>query len=394
MNKEKSFLSLKDEAFQAIHHRNWEKALTLFQRIYAQNPNDLRAQRKIAEILERLGRKEEALLTYRKVAEAYAKEWFLIEAISLNKMIPRIDPFANEINHRLAQFYQEKLKRGKSFSMPFIFLLSDLEEKELQSFLNHLQIRTFRKGELILDEGEERDSLMILSKGEVKISKRDSKGREVWIRDLRESDCFGEFGFFVDQKRHAKVMAKTDCELLEIPRTELEKILRIHPRVKEVLNELYRKKVLDPLLALSPLFSSLEPKEREEVLKRFKLRVFPPESLLFKGGETSKALYVIKRGEVKISTQDSHRRRVSLGRLGSGNFFGEIGVLMNTPRMAFAETTQRTELLELPKDDLDELCIRFPKLQEAVKEISSRRLVKMKEVLCRKVPQIAKEVGG
>lgn len=393
MNRGK--VSLKEEAFRALSRREWEKALTLFQRICDQNPEDLRSRVKVAELLERLGKREEAISTYREIGEAYAKDGFILEAISVNKILLRLDPHSKETNQRLAQLYLEKIHRERrSFSsIPFIPILSDLKEDELQSFLDRLQTRTFRKGEIIWEEGSEGDAIMILSKGEVRVSKRDPKGREIWIRDLQEGDCFGEFGFFLDGKRHAKIEAKTDCELIEIPRNELEEILRLHPRGKEVLHEFYKKKVLDLLLALSPLFSPLDPKEREIVGKRFRLRALPPETVIFKGGESSSSLYVIKRGEVEIYTQDPYGTKTLLGRLGSGNFFGEIGVLLNTPRMAFAKTTKETELLELTKEDFDDLISQFPKLQMRVKELSSKRLIRMKETLSRKVAERAKGMG-
>ncbi len=393
MNRGK--VSLREEAFQALYRGQWERALTLFQRICDQNPGDLRSRVKVAELLERLGKREEAISVYREVGEAYAKDGFLLEAISVNKILLRLDPEAKEVNHRLVQLYRERIRREKKNfpSLPFIPLLSELKEDELQSLLDRLQIRTFRKGEILCEEGEEGDSLMILSRGEVTVSKRDPKGRDVWVQDLKEGEWFGEFGFFLDRKRHAKVKAKTDGEILEVPRAELEEILKLHPRIREILHEFYRRKVLDLILALSPLFSSLDPKEREVVGKRFRLKTLPPETLIFKGGEVSSSLYVIKRGEVEIFTQDSSGRKTSLGRLGSGNLFGEIGVLLNTPRMAFAKTLRETELLELSKEDFDDLVFRFPKLQLVAKELSTKRLMRMKETLSRKVGERAKEAG-
>jgi CRP-like cAMP-binding protein len=64
---------------------------------------------------------------------------------------------------------------------------------------------------------------------------------------------------------------------------------------------------------------------------------------------------MIKSGEVEIYTQNPHNKRVILAVLRSGNFFGEIGVLLNRPRMAFARTTQPSELLLLSKEDLERL---------------------------------------
>ena len=81
MSKEK--LSWKEEAQRALSKGDWKKALESFQKHCAQEPTDLRSRVKAAELLERLGRKKEAIGEYRKVAETYAEEGFLLQAISI-----------------------------------------------------------------------------------------------------------------------------------------------------------------------------------------------------------------------------------------------------------------------------------------------------------------------
>jgi len=77
--------------------------------------------------------------------------------------------------------------------------------------------------------------------------------------------------------------------------------------------------------------------------------------------------------------------------LRSGNFFGEIGVLMNRPRMAFARTTQPSELLRLNKEDLEACSLQFSELRSVWKEISYKRLTQMRELLSQKDIEKAKE---
>jgi CRP-like cAMP-binding protein len=390
MNRER--ISLKEAAQQALSRGEWKKALECFQIHCGQEPEDLRSQLKVAELLERLGQKKEAIQWYRKVAEAYAQDGFLLQAISINKMILRIDPSSKDINDRLAQLYAEKTKEIKPLRpFPHIPIFSELNEQELQSLLKKVETKTFPQGAFICHEGEEGDSLYVISRGEVAITKQMPKGKEVRIHNLKEGDFFGEFGFFTDQKRHANVKTLMECEIFEIPRNELNELMKTNPHLKEVLQNLFKQRVLDLFLACSPLFSSLTAGEREKVFKRFHLRKVPEGTLLFKGGEPSQSLYMIKSGEVEIFIQDRRERKTTLATLRSGNFFGEIGVVMNKPRMAFAKTTQPSELLELTKEDMEACLLKFPKLQPILKEISMKRLVQMKELLSQEAVEKAKE---
>ena len=111
MNKEKT--PFKKIAGQAFSRREWRKALENFQKHCVQEPNDLRSQLKVAELLGRLGRREDAIQAYQKVSEAYARDGFFLQAISLNKIILRIDPSLKEINDRLAHLYIEKSRQAK-----------------------------------------------------------------------------------------------------------------------------------------------------------------------------------------------------------------------------------------------------------------------------------------
>jgi cAMP-dependent protein kinase regulator len=385
-------MSFKEKAQKALSRGEWRKALECFQNHCALEPEDLRSRLKVAEVLERLGQNEEAVQMYRKVAEVYALDGFLLQAISINKMILRVDPSSQDVNHRLAQLYAEKTREMKPLRpFPHIPLFSELNEQELQSLLSHIQSQTFPKGSLICREGEGGDSLFVISRGEVSITKQMPEGREVRIRNLRDGDFFGEFGFFIDQKRHATVRAITECEILEISRNALNKMIEIHPRLNEVLQNFFKERILDNFFALSPIFSSLASSERGEFMKRFHLREIPEGTTLFKGGDPPASLYMVRSGEVEIFTQNRHGKKVSLALLESGNFFGEIGPLFGKPRTANARTTRPTELMEMTKEDFNACLLRFPNLQTKLKEISLKRLSQTKELLSQEAIQKAKE---
>ena len=193
MNKER--ISYKDDALSSLSRGEWKKALQSFQKHCDQEPTDLRSRLKMAELLERLEKKKEAIEEYREVAESYAGDGFLLRAISVNKMILRIDPFAKDVNARLAQLYTEKSRESKHLRpLPHIPLFSDLSEQELRSVLDRVQSKTFPKDTFMCREGEAGDSLMIICRGEMGIYKQSLEGGEIWIRNLGEGDCFGEFG--------------------------------------------------------------------------------------------------------------------------------------------------------------------------------------------------------
>jgi cAMP-dependent protein kinase regulator len=384
--------SHKEEAQKALARGDLKKALEYYRNHCLLEPDDLRFSVKIGEVLERLGRKEEAVKAYRGAAEAYAQDGFLLQAISVNKMILRIDPSLQEVNDRLAQLYIEKAGETQPHqTLPPIPLFSDLNQQELQSLLSRVHASTFPKEAYICREGEAGESLLVISRGEVGIFKGNREGKEVWIHSRREGDFFGEFSFFTDRKRYASIKTLTECEILEISRKDLDEVINAHPRVKEVLYNFFTQRVLDFFLALTPLFSSLSQTERREVLRRFCLRHLPEETLLFQRGDPPTSLYMVKSGEVEISTRNPLGQKVILDIQRSGDFFGELSLLLNRPCMTDAKTTRPSELLELTKADFEACLVQFPALQSTMQGISAKRLIRIEEVFSQERVEKAKE---
>ncbi len=73
-------------------------------------------------------------------------------------------------------------------------------------------------------------------------------------------------------------------------------------------------------------------------------REFPAGELLFLEGDTSREMYVIQSGEVRI-TKSIHGKEKVLATLSSGEFFGEMAVLNDKPRSATAKVVSDSRML-------------------------------------------------
>ncbi|MBE9537271.1 MAG: Crp/Fnr family transcriptional regulator [Proteobacteria bacterium] len=67
-------------------------------------------------------------------------------------------------------------------------------------------------------------------------------------------------------------------------------------------------------------------------------------TVLFKDGDTGKQMFVIQKGKIKISKQIDGKEKV-LALLPAGEFFGEMAILNNEPRMATATVEEDCLLL-------------------------------------------------
>lgn len=126
-------------------------------------------------------------------------------------------------------------------------------------------------------------------------------------------------------------------------------------------------------LEQSRLFSALSPEELQVIQSSCLTREFPAGTVIFKEGDPGDGIYLIRDGQVQISALVGEGDRRVLGRLGKGDFFGEMAVLDDEPRSATAATEQKSVLCFIPRDSLRAMLDSSPRLAlRLVREFSLR----------------------
>ena len=83
--------------------------------------------------------------------------------------------------------------------------------------------------------------------------------------------------------------------------------------------------------------------------------------VIFEEGDTGEFLYVIQSGEVELTRAVAEGRRL-VGRLGPGEFFGEMSVVVGECRTTRAVAVFETRLLELDGETLEAMCVERPEI--------------------------------
>jgi CRP-like cAMP-binding protein len=143
-------------------------------------------------------------------------------------------------------------------------LFECLSDEQIDSLVQQSRVSHFGRGERVIREGAEGDSMFVLLSGaaEVSISKN---GTSIPVATLKAPDCFGEMSLLTGERRTATVRAETDCQVMEIGKPVMAELLRASPDCLERLSELLAKRKMETegLLKEAVSHSQSARKERE-----------------------------------------------------------------------------------------------------------------------------------
>ena len=114
------------------------------------------------------------------------------------------------------------------------------------------------------------------------------------------------------------------------------------------------------MLSQIPLFANLE----ADIIQRLQDAAIPKRfarnPILFRKGDESNALYLIRAGRTKAVITDEQGKEIVLNTFGAGDYFGEIAFLSGEPRTATVVTATPTEVLILYRRDFKEVLVKHP----------------------------------
>ncbi|MEK7683489.1 MAG: cyclic nucleotide-binding domain-containing protein, partial [Nitrospirota bacterium] len=103
------------------------------------------------------------------------------------------------------------------------------------------------------------------------------------------------------------------------------------------------------------LFEDISNSELEKLAKVIKEVSLKKGEFLFKEGEDTKGIYMIRSGKIEINKVTPDGWKQTLAVLSTGNFFGELSIIEKRKHEANAVAIENTELLKLPKEEFEKL---------------------------------------
>ncbi|MBN1150837.1 mechanosensitive ion channel [candidate division WOR-3 bacterium] len=151
-------------------------------------------------------------------------------------------------------------------------IFEPLEKDDLVSLAKNSPKVSYGQGDTIIKQGDEGDSMFIITRGEVVVEKRDSDGASKFVTKLGPLDFIGEMSLLTGEKRSASVRASSEVEVILINKNTFKGVIVANPKIAFSLSEklLTRKKELERIsnANYSEQNREIDEKEKSSILMR------------------------------------------------------------------------------------------------------------------------------
>jgi small-conductance mechanosensitive channel/CRP-like cAMP-binding protein len=171
----------------------------------------------------------------------------------------RVSPALDE-DHAEAR----EILRGQS-------LFGCLSDEQIDSLVKQSRLNHFGRGERVIEEGAEGESMFVLLRGAAQVSVS-KNGSAIPVATLRSGDCFGEMSLLTGERRSATVRAEGDAYVMEISKPIMADILRQAPDCLNQLSEILAKRKIETEGIIKETTSAAEQTAKENEYRATFLR--------------------------------------------------------------------------------------------------------------------------
>ena len=230
------------------------------------NPRDLHARLRLADLLFKRERRDEALDEYMSIADSYAREGFYDKSVALLTKLVRLLPHEEKLRQKMRAIERAKSlehrrdlvidglmeRRGgevdtpagtSAFALQQLWkelcegpLIERLSDSQLKRLFRVMDLFKLPAGDSLAAEGEAKPELYLVAHGEIEV--RIGGERSTVLRSFGPGDILGDRALFERLPWPADFLAGVDSTLLRLTRGRLEEAMRGDPDPRRMLDAL------------------------------------------------------------------------------------------------------------------------------------------------------------
>lgn len=217
-------------------------------------------------------------------------------------------------------------------------LLMVMELKERTSLVEKLRTLKFKHGDVIVAEGDKADCMYMMQSGASVVVVDGSN-----VHEYGRGDYFGERGLLCEEQRTATVKACGSAVCWKLERRDFEE-------VSGACGEGLLQHVAQMFLATVPLLMGMDSAQRTKLAAKLEMCKFEDNDTIIAEGDVADCMYIVESGtasEIVDSTGVLDFTR--------GDYFGDRGLMDNTPRTATMKACGTTACWKLGREAFEQV---------------------------------------
>ena len=231
-------------------------------------------------------------------------------------------------------------------SVKKVDLFSFLQDEQRRTLVNAMFPCKYKDGDVIIKQGDQPDNFYILNSGKCRVLKK-TGDKEAQVAVLSPGHYFGELALISGSTRTATVVAEGDVDCWAIDQTTYLGLLKEqHNKKRQQYRALLKNvpflQVLQDyeILLVADALCAVNPAKGETIIKQ---------------GDDGDEFYIILQGECLVLKSENGGEPKEVGKLRSGNYFGELALMQNAPRAATIVAGDNCKLVKLDRASFQRL---------------------------------------
>jgi len=395
--------NLRAELAKALNAQRVNRALDLYELIEKREPDEPRWAHRTGDLLQRMGRKADAVLAYERCVELYAAKGFVARAAAMARVILAIDPSKREVLERVdpkaaqrlhgqnrsvvataddtenvkLDFTDVELVRrppppeplvsqrpsaGTLAQLPSMLLFAEVPTDILGALVRESTLIDVQDGQRFVTAGTAADALYVLVEGNA-VGQR---GADMQSLLLGEGDVAGVSCLLSNVNYGEHVIACGRARVLRISKLVLDRLVEQHPPFEAVLLEILSRRLVAKLFRTSRIFTAFDETTRTQIARLFEVRRALAGTNLLEAGKVADGMYLPLHGRIIARKKDG----TPIGRMELGRALGQESILTRRPSPVTFEAVSDVLVLRMPADAFSDLLIERP---DVVQQIGMRK---------------------
>lgn len=223
------------------------------------------------------------------------------------------------------------------------FLFTGMSNDEVSELIDVMRQEMFYASDEIIVQGNVGDKFYILENGDCSIHVNGQN-----VGRYQGGDSFGELALMYNCPRAATIRANSSCVLWSIQRTTFRRILATTAAASQVARVQFLRNV--------PLLQPLSNNHLQKVAAALRLEQFEKDEYVIRQGDAGATFYLIVQGKVQCTALDSATKEQKiLMDLNTGDYFGEMALMLNEPRQANCIAMEKLKCFTLDRNQFNTL---------------------------------------